>query len=386
MHTGVARVQYTVIVTQVDFCSFIYLHSIQWPLSPDFDNPPKYGIAPSKARNLRLTTQDGVEIGAWHILPDTFDALKPSMITSGQKLLSEEDYDRSLSQHPTIIYLHGNAANRAAPFRIASYAQFTARLQANVIAIDYRGFGDSAGAPSQEGLILDAMAAWQWVQTKRAKIGDALLPGEGVFVIGQSLGTGVASQMSFRLFQAGTPPQGVVLIAPYRSLRHLMSGYRLGGFLPILAPMHYLPFSKQILDWGLQTTFDSEEVLSSLYASLRGRKGSEMVTNGWPHLVISHASDDSIIPSNEGEQLYAAIVSAATNSRTAHNVSDPLTEPSLIIPGWAQIHHHRINAGGRDTSLALVKTQNGGHNTVGEGVVDIVREVMRQDGSALCFS
>ena len=36
-------------------------------------------------------------------------------------------------------------------------------LNANVIAIDYRGFGDSGGWPSEEGTRKDAMATFKWL-------------------------------------------------------------------------------------------------------------------------------------------------------------------------------------------------------------------------------
>lgn len=33
----------------------------------------------------------------------------------------------------------------------------------NVITIDYRGFGNSQGTPSEEGLRMDARATWDWL-------------------------------------------------------------------------------------------------------------------------------------------------------------------------------------------------------------------------------
>ena len=42
---------------------FIFLHNIKFPFFPKFDNPEKYGLAPFKVRNFKLTTSDNVKIG-----------------------------------------------------------------------------------------------------------------------------------------------------------------------------------------------------------------------------------------------------------------------------------------------------------------------------------
>lgn len=36
----------------------------------------------------------------------------------------------------------------------------------NVITIDYRGFGNSEGTPSEEGLRMDARATWDWLRQR----------------------------------------------------------------------------------------------------------------------------------------------------------------------------------------------------------------------------
>ena len=78
----------------------------------------------------------------------------------------------------------------------------------NVLAIDYRGFGDSTGEPSEEGLTIDAVAAFEWLVEHGAKESDVL-------IAGTSLGTGVAVQAAAALEGAGRKPRGVVLLAPF---------------------------------------------------------------------------------------------------------------------------------------------------------------------------
>ena len=74
-------------------------------------------------------------------------------------------------------------------FRIASYTSYTTRLGANVLALDYRGFADSEGTPTEEGLRQDARAAWQWLIDQGADPDDIVL-------VGQSLGTAVATNLA----------------------------------------------------------------------------------------------------------------------------------------------------------------------------------------------
>lgn len=71
----------------------------------------------------------------------------------------------------------------------------------NVVAIDYRGYGDSTGEPSQAGLITDARTAWDWVSSKiEAAGGNAE---ENIIVAGHSLGTGVTSALAGQLADEG---------------------------------------------------------------------------------------------------------------------------------------------------------------------------------------
>jgi abhydrolase domain-containing protein 12 len=59
----------------------------------------------------------------------------------------------------------------------------------NVIAFDYRGFGDSTGYPTEEGLYTDARAMWDWTLEHGAHANRTTL-------MGHSLGTGVATHLA----------------------------------------------------------------------------------------------------------------------------------------------------------------------------------------------
>jgi len=76
-----------------------------------------------------------------------------------------------------------------------------------VLALNYRGYGESEGAPSEQGLFADGLAQFDWL---------AAQPGvdpKAIVLVGRSLGTGVASYVA-----AKRPAERVVLITPYDSL------------------------------------------------------------------------------------------------------------------------------------------------------------------------
>ncbi|TYJ55230.1 hypothetical protein B9479_004060 [Cryptococcus floricola] len=165
----------------------IFLHNIPIPLFADFDHSEQYGLAPFKARNFALNSTNGVSLGAWHVLPRSVYA--SSTPFPPKSALSASDFHQAFRDRPTIIYFHGNAGNRAASHRVRSYSSFSNSLDCNVLAIDYRGYGDSTGSPSEQGVLEDARAAFDYV-TSFTGIENAE---EKVILVGQSLGTGVVS-------------------------------------------------------------------------------------------------------------------------------------------------------------------------------------------------
>ena len=60
----------------------------------------------------------------------------------------------------------------------------------NVLIVSYRGYGASEGEPGEAGMILDAEAAWQYLQ-KRPDVNK-----KTIFVFGRSLGGAVAISLA----------------------------------------------------------------------------------------------------------------------------------------------------------------------------------------------
>lgn len=101
--------------------------------------------------------------------------------------------------------------------------------------VDYRGFAESTGTPSEAGLAIDAYTAWTWLVEQGAKP-------EEILIVGHSLGTGVSGMLATQLAKEGVKPRGVALLAPFSSLSTLLESYDLWGF-PILQPL-------QSFAWG----------------------------------------------------------------------------------------------------------------------------------------
>jgi abhydrolase domain-containing protein 12 len=185
--------------------------------------------------NLNLTTSDGVILGAWFILSDQHHQSLPLCLGSTPTdRFSNDQIKSALTSHSTIIFFHGNAGTRAVKARVRHYEAFSSRLHSNVLAIDYRGFADSEGSPTEAGLVLDAKAAWDWVIAHGSRPEDVLL-------MGSSLGTAVAAKLAAELSAQGVIFKGLTMLSPFSSVTALLDTYHILGFLPVVKPLTMIP-------------------------------------------------------------------------------------------------------------------------------------------------
>jgi pimeloyl-ACP methyl ester carboxylesterase len=105
----------------------------------------------------------------------------------------------------TILYLHGNAGNLSHWLTVLEHTRD--RLRVNILALDYRGYGKSAGKPSESGLYADAVAAYDFLLREKGE------KAERVLVWGHSLGTGVATELVTERRAAG-----LLLESPFTSI------------------------------------------------------------------------------------------------------------------------------------------------------------------------
>jgi hypothetical protein len=184
-----------------------------------------------------LTAEDGVRVHAWWI-PGPQASI-------------------------TVLAFHGNAANL--PNRAEIYAQFRS-LPANVLAVEYRGYGKSEGEPSEEGIYRDARAALAYLTGPRG------LPAQRIIVYGASLGSAVAADAAVNR-PAGEDVGGVVLEAPFPSVAYVAK--RIYFFLP-----------------GLGTLARTQLDTAGKVAKLR------------VPLLIMHCTDDPVIPFTFGVEVF----------------------------------------------------------------------------------
>lgn len=294
---------------------------------------------------------------------------------------------------------HGNAMNRAAPFRIQAYSQFTA-LDVNVVAIDYRGFGDSAGLPSEEGLQRDARATYRWIKERQKEqqgmnSSDIELP--DVYIAGQSLGTGVAARLALDLIRVEQSPKGLFLIAPYTSIANLLTSYKIGGFIPLFWPLGLWKVLSDLTDRHLYTRFESHKALyqivkggpSSLSQDESERYGdleytlsrdallqelgqipssSDKKNTKPPNIIISHADDDAVIPNSHGRSLLDTISVALGHTPESITGVDYHWGKTLSL-------QDKTN----ERTYVLIKSRQGGHNGVPQHAVKIFSSLVGLD-------
>ena len=136
----------------------------------------------------------------------------------------------SASASPLLIYFGGNAEEVSwiVSQRFAGWS---------VLAINYRGYGDSEGEPGEAVLFRDALDIYDYAVSRND------VDRSRIAIMGRSLGSGVAVHLA-----AHRPVAGVLLAAPFDSLEKVAA--RIYPFLPVR--------------WMLRHRFDSSALAPAL--------------------------------------------------------------------------------------------------------------------------
>jgi uncharacterized protein len=155
------------------------------------------------------------------------DWAKVSGLPLEEVWLSSEDgtrvfgwYAASAQAAPTLLWCHGNAGNLI--HRLDNLALLH-RAGLTVFIFDYRGYGRSAGKPTEEGLYQDARAAYRYVTESRH------VPPGRLVIFGRSLGAAVAGTLVSQ-----RPAAGLVLESPFPSVAAMAKEQSLGLLARIL--------------------------------------------------------------------------------------------------------------------------------------------------------
>jgi uncharacterized protein len=209
---------------------FVMQRSLIFPIPPVGRSSPASAGFPEAEEHV-LTTSDGEKVIVWHV------PAKPG--------------------HPVVLFFHGNGDFLAG--RVARFRGITADGN-GLVALSYRGYAGSTGAPSEQGLLNDAAAAYAFT-AERYKANQ-------IVVWGFSLGTGIAVAIS-----ADHPVGKLILEAPYTSIADIA-----GSVFPIVP-----------VRWLLRDQFRSDQRIARVRAPL----------------LIMHGGKDPAISIRFGERLFA---------------------------------------------------------------------------------
>jgi uncharacterized protein len=190
-------------------------------------SPEVFGLT---SEELSLPSGDGVILRGWRIRGD------------GRRAL---------------LFFQGNAGNVSD--RLDRARILNRRFGLDVFLVDYRGYGQSTGAPDEEGLNRDARAVY-------AAALERGFPPERILLFGESLGSAVAIDLA-----AEKPSGGVILETPFLSIL-------------AMARVHY-PFVPRFL---VRSRFDNAVKIGAVSA---------------PKLFLV-AERDEIAPPSQGRELY----------------------------------------------------------------------------------
>lgn len=185
-----------------------------------------------------------------------------------------------------LVYFGGNAEDVSynLPGLAAAFPDYAIYL------LHYRGYGGSAGQPSEAALLADALALFDQVHAAH----------RDVVVVGRSLGSGVALHLA-----SLRPVARLVLVTPYDSLQEMAA-----------REFPYLP-----VRWLLQDKFESWRYASQVAV---------------PTLVIA-AEHDEVIPRERTESLYShfrrGVASLRVVAGTGHNTISESPEYLALLKG-----------------------------------------------------
>ena len=226
-----------------------------------FETPAAAGLP---YEDVVLRADDGVRIHGWFIPA-------PPASQGGRDGSPAPERQRPI----TLLLFHGNAENIGGCLDLAARARAAGY---NLLLLDYRGYGKSAGRPSEGGIYRDGEAALLHLRSRAG-----VDPGR-IVVWGRSIGAAVAVHLAAGGTEgAGVPAgdrvalpgvAGVVLESPFTSVSDLL---RSGGHWVLYAASRFGTYR-----------FDS--------AARIGRVSA-------PLLVI-HGTDDEIAPFELGRRLY----------------------------------------------------------------------------------
>lgn len=307
----------------------IYLNRVTLTWGKDLNIPEQWGFLHNQVSPFYIKTPDGERLHAWHILPPgLYRQHEQELVSEPSGLVPDITARlgfRLLRDDPAsllVLYLHGAAGTLASGHRPPSYRAISAGApdRIHIVAIDYRGFGTSSGAPSEQGLLVDAVALADWATR------EAGVPASRIVVWSQSIGTAVATKLVEHMALAAPQPvffSGLVLVAPFADVKTLTATYRVAGTIPLLEPVARLPRLLALLNSFIRDKWPSAERLASFVRACERMPALDLPTTDeggirdkkkpghYYRINIIHAQDDYDIPWSHSDQMLWSAVDAS---------------------------------------------------------------------------
>ncbi|KAE8447817.1 hypothetical protein EG329_010046 [Mollisiaceae sp. DMI_Dod_QoI] len=197
--------------------------------------------------------------------------------------------------------MHGAAGTVGSGHRVPNYRALSAGQpgKIHVLTLDYRRLGHSSGTPTENGIILDALAVAEWA------VNTAGIPSSRVLIFGQSLGTTVSIAISNQFAQQ-TPPvvfAGTVLVAPFVAVATLVSTYCVAGAIPISSPLAQFPLLFRSLQRFISDKGLSKDHIAQYVRTNEGHGEKYRLT-------VIHAEDDYDVPWSHTTEIFWHAVNA----------------------------------------------------------------------------
>jgi len=202
---------------------------VYFPFKDLVATPRDAGLA---YEEVHLTTADNIRLHGWYV---------------------PHDHPRA-----TLLFLHGNGGNISHRLeKLVMYHQ----LGLAVLIIDYRGYGQSEGSPTEQGTYRDAEAAWKYLT------GNKALPGNNIIIYGESLGGAVAAWLAVQY-----QPGALILESAFTSIMDM--------------GRHYYPYLP--IRWISRFKYPTLDLIRQVHAPL----------------LIIHSPADDIVPYAQGQKLF----------------------------------------------------------------------------------
>lgn len=219
-----------VLIVLLLYVRYIQATGIFFPTREIVATPAEYGLG---FENISLSTPDDKRIHGWFIPYDSAKA--------------------------TVLFFHGNGGNIS--HRLEKIL-ILRQAAVNICIIDYRGYGNSTGKPSEGALYRDARLVYTYLCNERA------IDAEHIILYGESLGAAVAIDLA-----KDVPVKGLIVEGGFSS------GKDLGR--------HFYPFVPPPL---LPNIFDSVTKIRTVTVAK----------------LFIHARHDEVVPFKFAKKLYVA--------------------------------------------------------------------------------